>query len=128
MRELTRKEYQTDKELNAWALGCLHSLARAKRKDRTKLIQKYREEIVEKVIEASRRIPVMEEIVKVWDCRHKDLMILRRKRGDLAIEFYDANGKYLFSEWYQMKKPYKETFEKIVKLFSEMKDLLLRQD
>jgi hypothetical protein len=70
----------------------------------------------------------MEEIVKVWDCRHKDLMILRRKRGDLAIEFYDANGKYLFSEWYQMKKPYKETFEKIVKLFSEVKDLLLRQD
>jgi hypothetical protein len=55
-KDLTRKESratcpQTDKELNAWALGCLQSLAKAKRKDRRKLIQKYREEIVEKGIE-----------------------------------------------------------------------------
>ena len=67
-------------------------------------------------------------IVRIWDCRHKDLMILRRKGGDLAIEFYDPSGKYLFSEWYQMKRPYKETFEKIINLFAGLKDLLMRQD
>ena len=72
--------------------------------------------------------PMEKEIVKIWDCRHKDLMILRRQGGDLAIEFYNAEGKYLFSEWYQMQKPYKETFEKIVTLFSGLKDLLMRQD
>jgi len=45
------RDPKTDKELNAWALYCLQSLAKAKRKDRTKLIQKYREEIAQKVIE-----------------------------------------------------------------------------
>lgn len=69
-----------------------------------------------------------ETVVHVWDCRHKDLMVLQRKGGDLAIEFYDANGKYLFSEWYEMRKPYKKNFEKIIKLFESLKDLLVRQD
>ena len=54
--DVTRKEYQEDKELNAWALVCLQSLAKAKRKDRKKLIQKYRGKIVEKVIEAGIRL------------------------------------------------------------------------
>jgi hypothetical protein len=47
---MNTKELRENKELNAWALGCLQSLAKAKRKDRTKLVQKYRREIVEKVI------------------------------------------------------------------------------
>jgi hypothetical protein len=69
-----------------------------------------------------------EEIVKIWDCRHKDLMILRRRSGDLAIEFYDDSGKYLFSEWYQLKKPYGKNYEKIIILFGNLKDLLMRQE
>lgn len=72
--------------------------------------------------------PNKEEEVRVWDCRHKDLMVLRRRGGDLAIEFYDASGKYLFSEWYQLRKPYGKNYEKIIVLFGNLKDLLMRQE
>jgi len=69
-----------------------------------------------------------EEIVKIWDCRHKELLRIERKGGDLSLAFIDSEGKVIFNSWYQMKKPYKETFEKIIKQFSEMRTLLMRQD
>jgi hypothetical protein len=69
-----------------------------------------------------------EEIVKIWDCRQKELLRIERKGGDLSLEFRDPDGRVIFTSWYQMKKPYKENFEKIVKLFSGLRDLLERQE
>lgn len=68
------------------------------------------------------------EVFLIWDCRHKELMRIERKGGDVSLEFTDPDGKVLFTSWYQMKKPYKENFEKIIKLFSGLRDLLQRQD
>jgi hypothetical protein len=42
---------KANKELNVWALSCLQSLTKAKRKDRMKLIQKYRKKICRKMRE-----------------------------------------------------------------------------
>jgi hypothetical protein len=53
---------------------------------------------------------------------------MERKGGDLSLEFKDPEGRTLFTSWYQMKKPYKETFEKLVELFSNLRELLERQD
>jgi hypothetical protein len=69
-----------------------------------------------------------ETIVKIWDCRHQDLMILKRVGGDLSIAFNNKYGKNLFVEWYQLKKPHKANFEKAVILFSELKNILMRQN
>ena len=63
-------------------------------------------------------------VLKLWDCRHKDFMVLRRRGGDFAIEFYDASGKYLFSEWFEMKRPHKETYAKITTLIFGINKLL----
>jgi hypothetical protein len=67
------------------------------------------------------------EVILVWDCRHKEILRIKRISGDLSLEFQDSDGRIIFTSWYQMKKPYKETFEKIINLFSGLKDLLMRQ-
>lgn len=72
--------------------------------------------------------PKENEVVLIWDCRHKELLRIERRGGDLSLEFKDPDGRIIFTSWYQMKKPYKENFEKIVTLFSSLKDLLMRQE
>ena len=70
----------------------------------------------------------LKEEIEIFDCRHKELLRIERKGGDLSLAFIDSEGKVIFNSWYQMKKPYKETFEKIIKQFSDMRTLLMRQD
>lgn len=53
---VTKEEFTNDKELNDWALNCLHSLAKAPRKRLKKLALRYREETVRKVIETGTRL------------------------------------------------------------------------
>lgn len=73
-----------------------------------------------------------EQIVIVWDCRHKEKMVLKRISGDVALEFYeilpDKSELLEFGCWFQMKKPCKVNFEEIVKLFKSIRALLKRQD
>jgi hypothetical protein len=64
----------------------------------------------------------------MFDCRKKERLFIVRKGGDVAIIFKDLNDKVLWESWFEMKKPYKENFEKITKLFSSLEDLLMRQE
>jgi hypothetical protein len=65
----------------------------------------------------------------IWDCRKKDIMAIKRVGGDVEIAFFTIGSETsIFKEWFEMKKPYKKNYEKIVKLFNELQTLLERQE
>lgn len=64
----------------------------------------------------------------VYDCRKKEKMLIKRKGGDLAIIFIDLKKGKVFETWFEIKKPAKETYEKIKAHFEAIKNLLERQD
>lgn len=71
--------------------------------------------------------PEIESKVLIKDCRGKEDMILTRYGGDAMLSFYEGD-KLKFTTLFQMKKPYKRNWNKIVKLFEELKSKLVQQE
>ena len=65
--------------------------------------------------------------IEIYDCRGKELMTISRFGGDLVINFFDEDGEPIFTSWYQLKKPAKRNYEKIIKSFEEIKKRLVQQ-
>jgi len=61
----------------------------------------------------------------IKDCRGRESLLVNRKGGDFELRFIDEDGKTEFTIWFQMKKPYKVTYEKIVKLFATLETHLV---
>jgi len=65
---------------------------------------------------------------KIYDCRRKEVLILNRKDGDISFQIRNRSGRVKFEIWFEMKRPYKKTLNKILKAFREIKNCLERQD
>ena len=64
-------------------------------------------------------------ILGILDCRHKEIMVIRRRGGDVAIEFYSTVlGVKNYEAWFQMKRNDKVIWEKILNLFREFSELV----
>lgn len=68
------------------------------------------------------------DVITIWDCRHREKMIVERVWGDLCISFQKEDGTIVFGSWYQLKKPVPKNFEKIVKYFKGVQSCLERQN
>jgi hypothetical protein len=64
----------------------------------------------------------------ITDCRGRESVLVSRKGGDFELRFTDENGKTEFVIWMEMRKPYKQTYEKIVKLFTDLENHLVIQN
>ena len=51
-------------------------------------------------------------------------MRIARRGGDLALIFINETNE-VYEIWFQMRKPYKQTYEKIVKLFAMLETHLI---
>jgi len=66
-------------------------------------------------------------MVRIRDCRGKEVLSTKRVCGDYEVKITYLNGKsYAF--WFQMKKPFKATAEKLDRKFEEIKTLLENQE
>ena len=61
----------------------------------------------------------------IKDCRGRESLLVNRKGGDFELRFIDEDGKTEFTIWLEMRKPYKQTYEKIVKLFAMLETHLI---
>jgi hypothetical protein len=60
----------------------------------------------------------------IKDCRGKETMRIARRGGDLALIFINETNE-VYEIWFEMRKPYKQTYEKISKLFAELENHLV---
>lgn len=60
----------------------------------------------------------------IKDCRGKETMRIARRGGDLALIFINETNE-VYEIWFQMRKPYKQTYDKIVKLFATLENHLV---
>lgn len=67
-------------------------------------------------------------MVKIYDCRRKEILTTRRVSGDVEVAFIDNKGNTIFSSWFQMKAPHERTYRRIETLLEEMKKCLKRQE
>ena len=51
-------------------------------------------------------------------------MRIARRGGDLALIFINETNE-VYEIWFQMRKPYKQTYDKIVKLFAMLETHLI---
>lgn len=70
--------------------------------------------------------PEIESKVVIKDCRGKEDMVLTRYGGDAMLSFYEGD-RLKFITLFQMKKPHKQNWQKIVKLFEELKSKLVQK-
>lgn len=74
----------------------------------------------------------MSDQISIIDCLARELMIISRpgNGGDIEIAVYDAYHKddLLYTNWFQLEKPYKQNYEKILVYFNEIKKLLIQRD
>ena len=62
----------------------------------------------------------------IKDCRGKEILYVRRVTGDFEISIQGPNGTFVF--WFEMKAPQKQTYQKILEHFEDIKKLCKGQD
>ena len=67
-----------------------------------------------------------EKTVEIHNCVGKEIMKVKRFGGDLVLRFVEAStGKVVFETWFELKKPAKKNFEKVIAQFEEVKKRLV---
>lgn len=61
----------------------------------------------------------------IFDCRGKEKILVKRYGGDVAIRVVGKGGKILFESWFELKKPAKVNYEKLLKTLSNIRSLLV---
>ena len=67
--------------------------------------------------------------MKIKNCNGKEALTIRQVGGDFWILVSDPEtGIIKFATSFEMKKPYYKTYEKVERLFSELKKVLVGQE
>ena len=68
-------------------------------------------------------------MVKIYDCRKKEVLMVRRVGGDIEVKVLDiSTDRIVYDGWYEVKNHSKRNAEKILSLFEAMKNLMEKQE
>lgn len=68
-------------------------------------------------------------MVKIFDCRKREILETKRVGGDYELRFIDAQtNQTLHVSWFQLKKPSNKSSREVELLFDSIKKHLERQE